>query len=131
MAKVTIAGNAVVITSSMKYEDLETIQKYRPDALTLYGGEDGKEPEFTVAVGRCPEIGKYGIVFNGTTRNDDKLACLTICECNNIEDMKEHVADSYGAALTKLNELEGKLAGVVEEIAAAKQAVIDAIEVVE
>ena len=50
MSKAIIAGEAVVVTSSMKLEDLETIAKYRPEALTLKGGEDGKEPIFAISI---------------------------------------------------------------------------------
>ena len=48
MAKIVIAGDAVIVTSTMKLEDIKTIAKYRPKALTLMGGEDGKEPIFAV-----------------------------------------------------------------------------------
>ena len=46
MAKITIAGDAAVVTSAMKLEDIKTIEKYRPKELVLKGGEDGKEPIF-------------------------------------------------------------------------------------
>ena len=42
MAKITIAGDAVVVTSALKLEDIKTIEKYRRNALVLKGGEDGK-----------------------------------------------------------------------------------------
>ena len=48
MAKIVIAGDAVVVTSAMKLEDIKTIEKYRPKELVLKGGEDGKEPIFGV-----------------------------------------------------------------------------------
>ena len=41
MAKIVIAGDAVVVTSAMKLEDIKTIEKYRPKELVLKGGEDG------------------------------------------------------------------------------------------
>ena len=41
MAKITIAGDAAVVTSAMKLEDIKTIEKYRPKELVLKGGEDG------------------------------------------------------------------------------------------
>lgn len=50
MAKIVIAGDAVVVTSAIKLEDLRNIKKYRPAALILKGGEDGKEPIFAVDV---------------------------------------------------------------------------------
>ena len=48
MAKIVIAGDAIVVTSAMKLEDIKTIEKYRPNALTLMGSEDGKEPIFAI-----------------------------------------------------------------------------------
>ena len=42
MAKITIAGDAVVITSTQKLEDIKLLEKYRPKALCLYEtGENG------------------------------------------------------------------------------------------
>mgnify|MGYP007049942276 CR=1 FL=1 len=34
MAKITIAGDAAVVTSAMKLEDIKTIEKYRPKLRT-------------------------------------------------------------------------------------------------
>mgnify|MGYP007102082194 CR=1 FL=1 len=45
MAKITIAGEAVIITSALKLEDIKKVQKYRPKELVLKGGEDGKEAD--------------------------------------------------------------------------------------
>ena len=41
MAKIVIAGEAVVVTSAVKLEDYRKVAKYRPKALVLLGGEDG------------------------------------------------------------------------------------------
>lgn len=49
MAKIVIAGDAVVVTSAMKLEDIKTIEKYRPKELVLKGGEDGKEAIHSVS----------------------------------------------------------------------------------
>lgn len=48
MAKIVIAGDAVVITSALKLSDIKTVEKYRPNELILKGGEDGKEPIFAL-----------------------------------------------------------------------------------
>ena len=48
MAKIVIAGDAIVVTSALKLEDIRAIEKYRPNELVLKGGEDGKEPIFAV-----------------------------------------------------------------------------------
>lgn len=112
MAKITIAGDAVVVTSAMKLEDIKKIKKYRPDALVLKGGEDGKEPIFKLGV--CTGAGslcKYGAEFGSETHDDEKKAVMTlICDCRE-GDIKEAVADTIGAYVLNLNKLEETLPG--------------------
>ncbi|MDO5546897.1 MAG: hypothetical protein Q4F79_00215 [Eubacteriales bacterium] len=130
MAKITIAGDAVVVTSAMKLEDIKTVKKYRPDALVLRGGEDGKEPIFKLGV--CAGAGsicKYGAEFGSETHDDEKKAVMTlICDCRE-GDIKEAVADTIGAYVLNLNKLEATLPGVLEEIAAEKEQIMSNISV--
>ena len=133
MAKITIAGEAVVITSTMKLEDLITIAKYRPDALVLKGGEDGKEPIFAVSVARggYGDIGKYGASFATESHNDAKQATITITMPPSAagEDVRTAVAELVGTAIINLNKIEETLPAVLEEIAAEKQEVLSNISV--
>ena len=131
MAKVTIAGKALVITSSLKLTDLETVKKYQPKALILMGGEDGKEPVFAVAANRgsVGKIGNIGVEFGEETHDDQKLATMTLMLPGDVRDMKEYVADKYGAALVNLAKLEAALPTVVESIAASKKSIMDNISV--
>lgn len=130
MAKIIIAGDAVVITSAMKLEDLRNIKKYRPDALVLKGGEDGKEPVFAVGVTQGNgDINQYGATFGTATRDDEKLATITMVAPGIDGDIKEFVADKLGSALMSLNKLEETLPGVVQSIAAEKEQVLNAITV--
>lgn len=130
MAKITIAGEAVVITSAMKLEEIKTIKKYRPDALVLKGGEDGKEPIFCLGV--CNgggKINKYGAEFGSETHDDEKKAVMTlICSCGE-DDIKEAVADGIGAYVLNLNKLEETLPAVLEEIKAEKEQIMSNISV--
>lgn len=131
MAKVTIAGNAVVITSSMKLADLATIKKYRPKALRLMGGENNKEELFVVDVGSNGNGGLNGVgaVFCSATHDDAKKACITIDLPNVQGDVKEYVADQYGEALIHLNALEAKLPEVLSAIAEQKTGIMANITV--
>lgn len=131
MAKVTIAGKALVITSSLKLTDLETVKKYQPKALILMGGEDGKEPVFAVTAvrGSTGKIGNIGVEFGEETHDDAKLATMTLMVPGDVKDMKEYVADKYGAALMNLAKLETTLPAVVEAIAASKKSIMDNISV--
>ena len=123
MAKIIVAGDAVVITSDVKLEDIKLVKKYRPEALTLFEGE-GKEKEavFKIGIG-ASSIGKYGAEFDQESRDDDKLATLTVLIPAGTKDAKEYVSDVYGRPVLMLNKLEATLPGVIEEIAAEKAAI--------
>lgn len=130
MAKIVIAGDAVVVTSAMKLEDIKTIEKYRPKELVLNGGEDGKEPIFGVGTTHgAGNINAVGASFGSETRDDDKLACITLFLDGVTGDVKDWVADRLGAAIINLNKLEEKLPAVLEEIAAEKATVMSNITV--
>lgn len=131
MAKIIVAGEAVVITSSMKLTDLETIKKYNPKALVLMGGEDGKEPVFCIGVnrGKTGSINQFSVDFGAETRDDKKLATMTLMTSGVTGDVKEFVADKYGAALMLLNKLEATLPAALEAIAADKKAILENITV--
>lgn len=130
MSKVTIAGDAVVVTSSMKLEDIKTIAKYRPKALTLMGGEDGKEPVFAIGVTNgAGSINNFGASFGRESHDEEKLATVTMVLKNVDGDVSEYVADALGAALISLNKLEAQLPAVLDEIAAEKAEVMGNITV--
>ena len=130
MAKITIAGKAVVVTSNVKKADYEKVAKYRPDALTLYGGEDGKEPIFCVGFARCGggSVNQYGVEFDPTAQDAEGNAIVTMLFNKDAgEDLKEFVADSIGAAVLTLGKLEETIPAVLTEIAAEKAAILENI----
>lgn len=130
MAKIVIAGDAVVITSALKLEDVKTIEKYRPDELILKGGEDGKEPIFAIGTTEnSGDINEFGAAFGSATRDDGAYACITMIANGVAGDVKEWVADRIGRALINLNKLEEKLPAVLAEIAGEKKTVMDNISI--
>lgn len=134
MAKLSILGNAVVVTSAMKLEDIRTIEKYNRDALILKEDVEGKKvPVFGVATGKTGEINQNGATFADETRDDDKFAQITLCTCADgiTGDVKEWAADKFGKAITRLNQLEATIPAVLEGIAADKAAVMANITVVQ
>lgn len=129
MAKITVVGDAVVITSALKFDDLEKVAKFRPEALVLKGGEDGKQDVFMIGTSDyAGDVDELGIIFNRKTRDEVGLAQLT-CVFGGFEgDVKEFVADKLGGPLMKLNKLEEQLPAVIAEIAAEHEAVLAGIE---
>lgn len=131
MAKIVIAGDAVVVTSALKLEDIRTIEKYRPKALTLLGGEDGKEPVFAIGItDGCGSINQVGASFGRESHDEDKYATITMVTGTGATgDIKEWVADRIGTAIISLNKLEEKLPAVLAEIEAEKAEVLSNITV--
>jgi len=131
MAKITIAGEACVVTSTMKVEDIRTIQKYRPDALILKGGEDGSEPIFRIGLTDDSTgcINRYGAEFYSETHDAEGRATMTLI-CRAEGDIKEAVADTIGAYVMTLNKLEETLPAVLAEIETEKAEILANIEVI-
>ena len=116
MANITIAGSAMVLTSALKLEDIIKLEKYRPKALRLYGGEDGKELVF--AIGTCSSGGDIcdeGVSFGG--KNAEGYAQMTVTfEGIPASEIKPMVAECFGAALMNLNKLEAGIPAVLNQL---------------
>lgn len=133
MAKIQIVGNAAILTSAIKAEDIRLAAKYRPESLVLTK-KDGNEVVPFFAIGMTDGTGKInnvGVSFDGVSRDGNGYATLTIGFRSDAtgEKLKEEVADKFGIAITNLNLIEEALPAVIEEIAARKAAVVSAIEV--
>ncbi len=132
MAKIIIAGDAVVVKSSLKFEDLKRIAKYSPESLILKGGEDNKADIFRIGVtGGEGHIGTYAAEFNSPSREGDGLATLTMSiVVSPDEDIKEVIADKLGTPMAHLAKLEDKLPHVLEWLNRERENLINGIAVV-
>lgn len=134
MAKATLTGNALVITSAVKAADLEVIAKYAPAALTLKEKDEdsGKlVPVFKVAYGSVASASAFGICFDGKTRDENGFATATF-EFTGSQDAAAataEIADKYGATLAKLNKVEATIPEVLKKVAADRKQVVEAITV--
>lgn len=129
MATIRIAGDAVVIKSELKLEEIKLVQKYRPEALSVYGGVDGGEELFAICAADHGSIGKYGAAFAAEDRGEEKFAIITIVEPDMGESPAKYVAEKYGTAISYINDLEQSLRAVVSEIESKNAAVMECIEV--
>lgn len=130
MAKTTIVGDAIVITSALTLEGIRTIEKYRPKSLLLMGGEGGKEQIFRIGTTfGAGNINACGASFNSESHDGNKYATITLTvECPQ-GDVKNFVAESIGGALINLNKLEATLPEVLNEIAAEKETIMENITI--
>lgn len=122
MAKGTIMGEAFVITSEVKLEDIKTLEKFNPEALVL----KDEEGEPTFAIGTTEGAGNltiYGATFSGEARDGSGKATITM-DISEVEgDVKEQIIDIFGASLTKLKEIEKKIPEAISKVAAERAAI--------
>ncbi len=112
MAKLTIAGDAIVITSSRTLEEIKTLEKYKPEALVLKNDKD--EVCFKVGTG-AGNINNYGVSFSEVSRTGDGKATLTMTLCD-VTDAVKFVSDNFGMALINLNKVEEQFDEALEEV---------------
>ena len=131
MAKITIAGNAAVLKSDLKKEDIQELKKYCPKALTVWGGEDNKEPMFSIGLtnGGEGKINKYGIEF--PTAAADGCVPLTQVRKESPEEIVNAVADDWAIAVKYLNQLESDIPHVLESVRAERQQLMGSITVLQ
>lgn len=130
MSKIIVAGDAVVIKSTLKLEDIQLVQKARPKALTIFDEEDGKKI-LDSAFGICTTAGRgsvtdAGICFNSASQ--EGLAQVTVPVPAGEGELKERVAAAYGVAVMKLGKLESKLPEIISSIKADNAAMLGSIE---
>ena len=130
MANIKVLGNAAVITSAAKLADIKLLEKYRPAALTLLGGEDGKQPIFRVMTA-CGDgsLDCNGAVFCNTTRDAEGYAQITVKVSGECADLQEQLADVFGAGLLNLKKIEEAIPAAVEEVKAEKEAILAQISI--
>lgn len=125
MAKITIAGDSIVVTLGKTLADIKNLEAHRPKALRLYDvDDDGNKVEmFRVASGKNGIINGNGAVFASVTHDENKYATITMPIPAGTENAVEYAAEKFGAAITMLNKVESQFDEAVKEVAAEKDAV--------
>jgi len=131
--KTNILGSAIVITSAVKLDDIKTIKKYKPEALTVWEkDEDGiKTPVYTCEVkpGYEGNLGENGAVF-GKASPEGYAQITMIAKIPEDKEPEDFVADTCGKALLKLAKWEEAIPAVIEQLNADRDAVLASIEVI-
>ena len=133
MAKILIAGDVIVVTSAKKLEDIKTLEKYEPKALSLYETDPvtGVKAEvFKVGTTEGKgSINKYGASFASASRDGNGFATLTLPIPDGTKDVVAYASDAIGFPLMKLNEVETGIDAALESVAEKKAAILGNIEV--
>lgn len=116
--RIKIAGNAVVITSTLKLEVIKKMEKYNPDALCLVEVKDNEENEiFRIATGKTSTISKFGITF--MEANAEGFATATVMLPEGTTDKKAYIKDNFATALFMLKDLEDAVTTACAQLEAA------------
>lgn len=129
-AKVTIAGNSCVITSSMTLADLQLAEKLNPEALILTNEKD--DEIFRVShteKNASGYLNKFGATF-GSRANAEGKATITLSLPEGVSNPAEYVEEEYGLALLMISTMEEGMPEVMEAIRADKAAIKEMIQVI-
>jgi len=112
MAKIQIAGGAAALVSTLKREEIELLQRYRPNALVL---KEGDETVFRVKAGEYEDgsVSEYGVCFVTATRDEAALAEHTIMIPAGVTDVKAFAVDKIGPAVLNLGKVEAQAAAAL------------------
>ena len=103
--KIKIAGNAIVLTSTLKFETIQKMEKLDKNSLCLVEVKNDEENEvFRIATGKQGSISKYGIVFSEANKNGYATATVLLPE--NVTDKKGYIKENFMTTLIMLNQLE-------------------------
>ncbi len=123
MAKITIVGDAIIVTSSKSLEALKTLEEYYPKALRLVETNDeGKKEEiFRVETAASKgSINRNGATFASETHDEAKLATITMPIPAGVENAKEYAAKLVGKAVVLLNRVEAGIDDALAKVKAEK-----------
>lgn len=115
---IKIAGNAMVLTSKLKFETIQKMEKYNPNALCLVEVKNDEENEvFRIGTGKLSGINKFGITF--AEADKDGFATATVLFPQNVTDKKTYIKDNFATALFMLKDLEDAVKTACAELEAA------------
>lgn len=126
MANIKVSGRTATIVSAYTFEDFVKLEKYRPEALVLedYDGN----VIFKVGTSCVGSVSDFGIGFADETFGNGK-ACVTVLGGDAYATAEEFVLEEVGTAINKLNKVEARIAGALDEVEAEINAIKDAIEI--
>jgi len=113
MANVKIAGNTIILTSTVTLEQIKRIEKHRSEALEIRNAKD--EIVFRVGTG-SNSFNAHGASFNAATLDNRELAFISLQIPTGVTDAKRYFAETFGQPHLQLKTVESRLAGVLTAV---------------
>lgn len=109
MAKLKVIGDAAVVTSALKLEQIKKMQKYDRDALKLIEKKNDEETtKYVITIGTSAFSGNSA-VFASANSEGFATATIAIPAGMSANEKKEYVKDTFGNSLRLLNTLEANI----------------------
>ena len=126
MAKISIMGDTVQITSDITKEVITKVKRYAPEALKLYDENDNEV--FGIEFGNA-SCSKYGICFCSVDA-EGKLFMTTnnpVLNHSDAEKEREEVVREFAPMIHKLQLIESNVANCLESLNEIETAVNEAV----
>lgn len=129
MAKVIIAGNVAVVESKYTIAEIEKIERFCPNALTLTDEKEDIVFRVGLTTGRG-SMSTYGIGFCKEIADKNRKASVTVEIPVCTLDVTEYVQDTLGLALVKFKLVEEQWESALATCDLQIQAIRNSITVV-
>lgn len=130
MTKVKVLGDAMVVTSGLRAEDIKKISKQQPASLKLYD-EETKDEVFAIGFAETASVTEHGVCFDGTNAEGNAIATIKLPAGMDAEKKTKYITEKYGTVLGNLNFAEERISLKIEEFNTNMAEVANNIEIVE
>lgn len=128
MANIKVIGDAMVVTSAIKMEDIKLLQ--RLDADSLVARDKNDEPVYAVFTGDSGFMGGTGIRFTGADNNGFATVTILLPPATQAQ-REEFIKENYAMAITALQTMEELLAEYLVDFKAKYNEAMQAVKFID
>lgn len=129
-AKITVAGDAIIITSGLPAEAWRLAEQLRPALLQLADFDGDGDPDFMMVAphqNTCSSLSKYGGVWK--TARDGEKAQITLAIPCGTEDVKTYLEKTLMPTVIKVNQMENIIAHNIEDLRDQRKEFFDSVTI--
>lgn len=130
--KIKIFGDALIITSALKEQEIKTVEKFCPEMLVLKETIDEKpQAIFALRLGTAGSFNKNGVIFDG--KDQEGFACVTLCgnptNLSQTEKAQQFI-ENNARAIAYATKLEEQIGRALTEHATLIDSVANTVEII-
>lgn len=128
MANIKVIGDAMIVTSAIKMEDIKLLQRLDADGLIARDKDD--EPVYAVFTGDLGFMEDTGIRFTGADSNGFATVTILLPPASQTE-REEFIKEKYAMAITALQTMEELLAEYLIDFKTKYNEAMQAVEFID